>query len=108
MKVHLLEEAATELLEAIEYYEDLEPGLGVRLKSEVREHLATVIAAPDRLRLRSLGYRRISLRVFPYYIAYFLDGESLWMVAIAHAHRRPEYWRKRRGTGNDSDSEVIF
>jgi len=64
MKVHVREEAATELVEAIEYYEDLEPGLGVRLKSEVREHLAIILAAPDRLRQRPRGYRRINLRFF--------------------------------------------
>ena len=108
MKVHVLEEAATELIEAIEYYEDLEAGLVVRLKLEVPEHLAIIAAAPDRLRQRPRGYRRINLRIFPYYVAYFLDGEILWIVAIAHAHRRPEYWRKRRPTASDSDTGGIF
>jgi len=108
MKVHVLEEAATELIEEIEYYEDLEAGLGVRLKLEVPEHLAIIAAAPDRLRQRPRGYRRINLRIFPYYVAYFLDGEILWIVAIADAHRRPEYWRKRRPTASDSDTRGIF
>ena len=80
----------------------------MRLKSEVREHLAIIVAEPDRLRPWPRGYRRINLRIFPYYIAYFLDGEILWIVAIAHAHRRPEFWRKRRQTASDSDAGGIF
>jgi hypothetical protein len=80
----------------------------VRLKLEVPEHLAIIAAAPDRLRQRPRGYRRINLRIFPYYVAYFLDGEILWIVAIADAHRRPEYWRKRRPTASDSDTRGIF
>lgn len=47
MTVDVLEEAAAELLEAIEYYEEVQPGLGVRLKQEVREHLAKIVEAKD-------------------------------------------------------------
>jgi len=32
MKLHILQEAEEELTEAIQYYDDITPGLGIRLK----------------------------------------------------------------------------
>jgi len=44
------------------------------------------------------GYRRVNLRIFPYYIAYIIRSNGLWILAIAHTHRRPEYWIEREKT----------
>jgi hypothetical protein len=32
---------------------------------------------------------------FPYRVVYFVDGDLLTVVAVAHAKRRPGYWRDR-------------
>jgi hypothetical protein len=48
-------------------------------------------------RLRPSAYRRINLRVFPYYIPYIVRNETLWILAVAHASRKPLYWISRRG-----------
>ena len=47
-------------------------------------------------RLRPRGYRRVNLKVFGYYIAYDIWADTIWILAIAHARRRPEYWIGRR------------
>ena len=47
-------------------------------------------------RLRKGGYRRVNLKVFPFYIAYIIREDTLWIIAIAHSHRKPEYWIKRK------------
>lgn len=39
-----------------------------------------------------MGYRRINLRVFPYYVPYIVRSETLWVLAIAYAGRKPLYW----------------
>jgi hypothetical protein len=49
-------------------------------------------SAPEIPRLRDGAYRRVNLASFPYYIAYFLKGETIWVLAIAHGHRKAEYW----------------
>ena len=41
------------------------------------------------------GYRRVNLRVFPYFVAYVSSGDTIWVLAIGHVRRRPEYWIKR-------------
>jgi len=43
MKIEVLDEAKAELTEAIGYYDDIEPGLGVRLKNEVRFFINEIV-----------------------------------------------------------------
>jgi len=42
------------------------------------------------------GYRRVNLKTFPYYIAYIVREDTLWILAIAHSHSKPEYWILRK------------
>jgi toxin ParE1/3/4 len=98
MKIEILQAAEDELNEAVAYYEEVESGLGWRLKEEVRATILWIQANPLLPRLRPKGYRRVNLRVFPYYVAYFIFGGTIWIVAVAHGRRRPEYWMKRKKT----------
>lgn len=96
MTVRILLEAEGELNEAVAYYEEKEKGLGVRLKQEAREALDWIVQNPHLPRLRSKDYRRVNLKIFPYYVAYLVWADTVWVLAIAHSHRRPEYWIGRR------------
>ena len=42
-----------------------------------------------------LNARRFLLQKFPYAVVYLESGEEVIVVAIAHGHRRPGYWRDR-------------
>ncbi len=42
MKIQILHEAKEELACAIQYYEDITPGLGIRLKRQVKEVLSWI------------------------------------------------------------------
>lgn len=96
MKVEILREAEDELAAAIARYEEIEPGLGIRLKEEVRAVIRWIAASPELPRLRPKGYRRVNLKIFRYYVAYFIWQDVIWILAVAHGHRRPEYWLKRK------------
>jgi plasmid stabilization system protein ParE len=39
--------------------------------------------------------RRVLLRRFPLFVVYRIRGEDVQIVAVAHARRRPGYWRAR-------------
>jgi plasmid stabilization system protein ParE len=95
MKITFLEQAKLEFLDAISYYESEQPGLGQRFKDELDRSLRWLLERPEVCRLRSGGYRRINLRIFPFYIPYVVREATLWVLAIAHNRRRPEYWIKR-------------
>jgi plasmid stabilization system protein ParE len=96
MTVEILQEAEDELNEAIAYYEDAGAGLGQRLKAEARAAISWIQNNPLLPRVRPKSYRRVNLRVFPYYVAYFIWGETIWILAVAHGRRRPEYWMERK------------
>ncbi len=91
MTLQILDEATAELAEAIGRYESIESGLGIRLKEEVKSVLTWIADQPKLHRIRSKGYRRVNLKVFPYYVAYFIYEDVIWVLAIAHSARLPEY-----------------
>jgi toxin ParE1/3/4 len=100
MKIEILRAAEEELNEAIVHYEEVEPGLGIRLKEEVRAVIQWIGSNPEIPRLRLKGYRRVNLKVFRYYIPYFIWNDAVWILAVAHGSRRPAYWIKRtKGVG---------
>jgi hypothetical protein len=46
MKVEFLPEARDELIEAAVYYEEMQPGLGMRFRNEVAEIVVTIQQHP--------------------------------------------------------------
>ena len=96
MKLQILEEAEEELDKAIAYHEEIESGLGLRLKEEARGLIHWISHNPELSRLRAKGYRRVNLKVFPYYAAYLIWDDTIWILAIGHSKRRPEYWIGRK------------
>jgi toxin ParE1/3/4 len=98
MIVEFLSQAKSELTDAVEYYEGELNGLGQRFWDEVDQHIAWIARNHEVPRLRPGGYRRINLKIFPYYISYVVRDPMIWILAIAHGHSRPEYWIDRPKT----------
>jgi len=94
VKVELHPAADAEFAAQVEYYEDRQPGLGQRFYAEVVGCLDRIASHPTGPRLRR-HYRRVNLKVFPFYVAYVAKGELVWVLAVAHASRRPGYWANR-------------
>ena len=46
-------------------------------------------------RARAGMYRQVTCPVFPYFIPYIIRGSKIIIVAIAHGHRKPGYWKSR-------------
>lgn len=95
MKLVILAQASLELQEAVEYYEAEQSGLGERLWDEFDQHLRWIVGNFTLPRLRSGDYRRVNLKVFPYYIAYAVRDNAVVVLAISHASRKPEHWIDR-------------
>jgi toxin ParE1/3/4 len=89
--------AREELDEAIGFYEGQRPGLGLDLQSEVEQAVAQIRANPGiGSPYKATEFRYWVVRRFPYVI-YYADLEgAVWVVAIAHGRRRPDYWKRRR------------
>ena len=95
MKVVFLKEATREFSGAVAYYDNQEPGLGLRFEDEVDRAIRWLARNPRAFPLRRGLSRRMNLHVFPYYIPYVIRETTLWVVAIAHSQKRPEYWIAR-------------
>ena len=95
MKIEFVPVARDEFLDAITYYEDAHAGLGHRFKDEIDRCVLWLTDHHELYRLRPGGYRRINLRVFPYYIPFVIRNDTIWILAVAHSSRKPTYWINR-------------
>lgn len=95
MRIVVLPEAADEFDDAAAYFEQEQPGLGRRFRDEVDRHIRWIAENAGLPRMRAGGYRRVNLKVFPFFVAYSTLEDTVWVLAIAHGHRKPEYWIRR-------------
>jgi toxin ParE1/3/4 len=90
-------EAIEELDGAISYYEDRKLGLGIDFLAEVEGTIGKIQQNPNLgVAYKVPRLRRYALARFPFLIFYAELEEFIWVVAIAHGKRRPNYWRKRQ------------
>jgi plasmid stabilization system protein ParE len=93
-------EAAAELDEAARWYEQRQPGLGVRylhtIDSTLQQIQRTPHAGARAPRVPpDLLIRRVPVRGFPYLIVYLEALEAVRILAFTHERRRPGYWLTR-------------
>lgn len=94
-KLHTL--ANAELEEAVEWYNDRQPGLGHELLDEVLQAIDRIELDPGiGARYRSGTWRFYRLHRFPYLVYYKEFADYIWIAAVAHQRRRPAYWRRRK------------
>ncbi len=93
--ITFLHEAEIELWDAVSYYEDNAQGLGLDFEKEVERSVQAISESPERWPLRSDGTRRYLTQRFPYLIVYTYIKERIWIIALAHCKRQPEYWQDR-------------
>ncbi len=90
--------AKAELDEAVAYYERQKAGLGLDLLSAVEHAVRQIRRNPAFGALyKSTKYRHFLIRRFPYVVFYVELEDAIWILAVAHGKRRPDYWRRRRG-----------
>ena len=95
MNVYFYEAAAAEFGDAVDYYDQQLPGLGRRFRQPVAEALNRIQQFPEAYSPMSDRTRRCLVNRFPYGIVYRHTDDGIFVVAIAHLHRKPEYWRDR-------------
>jgi toxin ParE1/3/4 len=89
--------AREELDNSIFYYEKQKVGLGLDFLSEVEQALVKIQKNPSLGAIYKIaGLRRYVLQRFPFLIFYAEFDEFIWVVAIAHGKRKPNYWKARQ------------
>jgi len=88
-------EAEEEFLGAMEYYENREEGLGLDFAMEVRATIIRVTEHPKAWPIIEGEVRRCLTTRLPYGVLYSEEPDGIFVLAVMHLHRDPDYWRHR-------------
>src|SRR5579864_8000524 len=88
-------EAEREYLSSVAWYAERSVPAALDFEAELQRAMSAIAKSPERWPHYLSGCRRYILHQFPFSLVYRArDGEVL-VLALAHAHRRPGYWKKR-------------
>ncbi len=88
-------DADAELEPAVEYYEKVQPGLGLEFAEEVYAAIARIVEYPDAWPSLSKHTRRCLTNRVPYGLIYQAQAGTVRIIAVANLHQRPNYWKER-------------
>jgi toxin ParE1/3/4 len=88
--------ARAELDEAMGFYESRASGLGLDLETKVVKAVAAIQRHPESWpRHKDTAFRKFFVERFPFTVFYLDLADRIWIVAVAHGSRRPDYWHRR-------------
>jgi len=97
VKIEFLEAAQAELDDAFEWYEAQQKNLGVQFINEFEAAIKRISIYPESYVLIDNEIRRCLIKRFPYGILYGIQSDTIVIIAVAHLHRKPNYWKERLG-----------
>ena len=95
MKLRIEPAALAEAEDARNWYDAVREGLGEEFLDEFDRGLRQIVDFPNAWHPVGLRARRYRLNRFPYGIVYQIRPDEILVVAVAHLHRRADYWRSR-------------
>ena len=88
-------EAEKEFQKSINYYEDCQEGLGYELAREIYNSRQSIMEYPNAWPLFEGNIRRCLIHRFPYGLLYYEEDKEIYILAIMHLNRDPDYWKTR-------------
>lgn len=82
-------------MEAVSYYNAQRLQLGDEFRDEVWDTIQRIKHFPNAWQPLSGSMHRCQMNRFPYGLIYEAVREEIVIIAVAHLHRAPEYWRAR-------------
>lgn len=95
MKLAFLESAQTELGDAFNWYEAQQKNLGIQFLNEFDAEIRRIFAYPKSYAMLGSEVRRCLIKRFPYGILFGIDDDTIVIIAVAHLHRKPNYWAEQ-------------
>jgi hypothetical protein len=89
-------QAAAELLEAQQWFDEQRTGLGLECGLEVDLIISEVLTRPESFPRVHGEMRRAIVHRFPYGVFFRIVADAIVVLGIIHGHRDPESWRQRR------------
>jgi len=85
------------LIQSAKFYERRNPALGEAFLSITAAILPKIQSNPELGKIGKLGTHSRKTKQFPFRIVYLeeLARFWIWIVAVAHLSRKPDYWIRR-------------
>jgi plasmid stabilization system protein ParE len=94
--VRFSEEAEAEYVEALTWYHDRSARAAAGFEQAVAHAVNRIAESPEQFPVADVkGYRFVTLIRYPYSLVYRVKETAVQVVAVAHASRKPAYWRER-------------
>jgi toxin ParE1/3/4 len=87
--------AADEAEAAERWYRERNEIASSRFQRELDRAVDLISERPNTGSPYLVNTKRVLMRRFPFFVVYRVRGENVQIVAVAHARRRPGYWRTR-------------
>ena len=87
--------ALAESKAAVAWYLERSQTAASGFAASLAKALDRIVESPLRWPTAELGTRRFVMQRYPFAIMYREQGEALQILAVAHGHRRPGYWKNR-------------
>ncbi len=91
MKLVYAPETKVEIKESAEYYEGCRKGPGQAFLIEIESTKKRISQSPLTWRKISGQFRRCLANKFPYAIIYLVEEDEIFIAAVMHLKREPEY-----------------
>ena len=88
-------EAQADFDAAYNWYAERSIAVAFGSASEIDLAIETIVASPDRFVRTYAGCRSCRLKRYPFCIVYHQIANVIHVIAVAHAKRRPGFWRDR-------------
>lgn len=91
----LLADAENDLVEAYNWYESKEFGLGYRFLDSVQDGLTLIRQHPEIFPVCASAFRRALISKFPFEIIYEKEGDRIVVYSIFNCSQNPQKWKSR-------------
>jgi plasmid stabilization system protein ParE len=94
-ELEYLEEALEEAEAAARWYAERSATAALGFTEEIDAAESAIVEFPEAWPRFETGTRRYLLRRYPFSVVYRIEPDRILIVAVAHGHRRPRYWKSR-------------
>ena len=88
-------DAIAEFTHAVEYYDTCSEALGLDFATEVHATIERILTHPYAWTEMETDIRRCLVSRFPFGILYTIEDDHIFVLAVMHLHREPNYWKYR-------------
>lgn len=94
-ELEYLEDALQEAETAARWYAERSVTAAAGFSDEIDAAESAIVRLPEAWPPFDHGTRRYLLHRFPFSVVYRVEARRILIVAVAHARRRPGYWKAR-------------